>query len=86
MNTFRGVGGRFLLGPLRRTATAQALMSWVKNNGHSRAVLRFATAYGAARLIQRAYPSLLPPTPLAGFSCERGAVKFKRNKSDGVFL
>jgi hypothetical protein len=27
MNTVRGVGGRFLLGPLRQAATAQALMA-----------------------------------------------------------
>jgi hypothetical protein len=57
----------------------------VNNNAHSRAVLRVATAYGAARLHQQASPSHLLPTPLTGFSCERRAVKFKRNKSDRVF-
>jgi hypothetical protein len=71
MNTARGVGGRSLLGPLRRAATAQALRVRSPDRAHSRAVLRVATACGAARLHQRASPSLLPPTPLAGFRCER---------------
>jgi hypothetical protein len=52
---------------------------------HIRAVLRVATAFGAARLHQRACSSLLPPTPLAGFNCGREAVKFKRSRSDGDF-
>jgi hypothetical protein len=62
----REVGGRSLLGPLRRVATGQVLQA---ANDLIRAVLRFATASGAARLYQRASPSLLPLTPLAGFSC-----------------
>jgi hypothetical protein len=54
-------------------------------SSYIRAVLRVATACGAARLHQRACPSLLPPTPLARLSCEREVVEVKRSKSDGVF-
>jgi hypothetical protein len=60
----REVGGRSLLGPLRRSATAQAIRVRSVDRAHSRAVLRFATASGAPRVHQRASPSLLPPTSL----------------------
>jgi hypothetical protein len=85
MNTAREVGGRSLLGPLRRAATAQVRRARMLERAQIRAALRFATACGAARLDQRAYSSLLPPTPLAGISCGRKVVKFNRCKGDSVF-
>jgi hypothetical protein len=52
----------------------------------SEAPCRFATAPGAARLIQQASPSLLPPTPLVGLICvvetwnERGQIGARQSE------
>ena len=63
MNIARGVGGRSLLGPLRQAATAQALKVVNKRKNDSRAILRFAMAYGAACLIQLASSVALATHP-----------------------
>jgi hypothetical protein len=59
----RGVGGRSLLGPLRLAATAQVLKVHSDEKVLIRAVLRFATAFGAARLMQRASAVALAAHP-----------------------
>jgi hypothetical protein len=64
MNTVRGVGGRFLLGPLRRAATAQAVI--VINeppSPHPRSLSRCYGPSGEARLHQRASSVALAAHP-----------------------
>ncbi len=66
-NTAREMGGRFLLGPLRRAATAQVLKQPTHDNVLIRAVLRDATAS-----INGPCPLLLSPTSLAWAQLREG--------------
>ena len=86
MNVAREVGGRFLLGPLRQAATAQALIAIKEQQGpHLRSPsLRYGLRCGPPHSAGLFGRSCRPPRSLG--SVAKGEVaKFKRNKSDGVF-